>query len=138
MGVDTTVCDRALCSGILIKLCDIYLLVTFSQQSHAMLSLLLRMGRLSTLVVGQSLMTMEQQLHMSVTMAIIEQVETAKEPVLVVALGGMALLLIVHVCSSWLHPCHAILCTQLWTVGLLRLLPMDLLEYQQPQHSQGQ
>ncbi len=28
--------------------------------------------------------------------------------------------------------------TQLWTVELLRLLPMDLLGYQQPQHSQGQ
>ena len=83
-------------------------------------------------------MTMEQQLHMSVTMAIIEQVETAKEPVLVVALGGTALLLIVHVCSSWLHPCRAILSTQLWTVGLFRLLPMDLVGYQQLQHSKGQ
>ena len=28
--------------------------------------------------------------------------------------------------------------TQLWTVSLLRLLPMDLLGYQQPQHSQRQ
>ena len=34
--------------------------------------------------------------------------------------------------------CHMILYTQLWTVGLLRLLPMDFLGYQQPQHSQGQ
>ncbi len=28
--------------------------------------------------------------------------------------------------------------TQLWIVGLVRLFPMDLLGYQQPQHSQGQ
>ncbi len=36
--------------------------------------------------------------------------------------------------------CHMITYThtQLWTVGLLRLLPMDLLGHQQPQHSQGQ
>ncbi len=34
--------------------------------------------------------------------------------------------------------CHMIIYTQLWTVALLRLLSMDLLGYQQPQHSQGQ
>ncbi len=44
-------------------------------------------------------------------------------------------------CSRMFYYCNR-LCyyihTQLWTVGLLRLLPMDLLGYQQPQHSQGQ
>ena len=36
--------------------------------------------------------------------------------------------------KAWRDNVH----TQLWTVGLLCPLPMDLMGYQQPQYSQGQ
>ena len=45
-------------------------------------------------------------------------------------------------CSRMFYYCnwsyHMIMYTQLWTVRLLRLLPMDLLGYQESQHSMGQ
>ena len=55
--------------------------------------------------------------------------------------SGMVLLLNVHVCSTIAigrTVSHDNIHTQLWTVGLLRLLSMDLIGHQQPQHSQGQ
>ncbi len=59
--------------------------------------------------------------------------------VTLLTVSGMVLLLNVHVCFiSELVMSNDYVHTQLCTVSLLRLLPMDLMGYQQPQHSQGQ
>ena len=57
--------------------------------------------------------------------------------VVLLVVCGMVLLLNVHVCYYCIIISHDNVHTQLWTVTLLGLLPMDLLGYQQPQHSQG-
>ncbi len=59
--------------------------------------------------------------------------------VVLLVVSGVVLLFNVHVCYIIvLVISHDNVHTQLWTVRLLCLLPMDLLGYQQPQHSQGQ
>ncbi len=80
-----------------------YVFIYCPQVSHALLFQALRMGPSITLVVILlHIMTMEQQLLISVTLAIIEQVETVRGPVLLMVtllvVSGMELLLNVYVC----------------------------------------